>query len=255
MNSIVGIASRHNTVPDLLRSLRQMDRADHNNCGLVVYGRQGHTASAPRLHRHRRAQPISVWMDPAKAPGAQPCQPPNPLDQLQGQVGMGHTGTADTQGPIGLQAVLPHISHGPDEHLNSPAKVAVVAQGQLQITDGLRETLKERGYRFNSNCDCELLAHLLDATHQGHAVQALQRTLGLLTGPVAMGVMFHDQPGHLFAVQRGVNLYWHSNGERTVWASHNNALPCDAGDFKLLNDGLVLELHPCGNGITHHLHG
>lgn len=255
MNSIIGIASRQNTVPDLLRCLRQMDHADHNSCGLVVYGRHGPSASPPRLHRHRRAEPISVWMNTLKAPHPQTQHQLNPLDKLQGQVGMGHTGLANTQGPNGLQAVLPQISHGPEEHLNSPAKVAVVAHGQPQVTDGLRETLSDRGYCFKSNSDSELLAHLIDATHQGNAVQALQRTLGLLNGPVAMGVMFHDHPGHLFAVQRGVSLYWRSNRESTAWATDNKALPCDAGELKLLSDGLVLEFYPSGEHIAHRLHG
>lgn len=255
MNRIIGTASRNNTVPDLLRCLRQMDNARHNNCGLVVYGRQGHTASAPRLHRHRSTQPVSGWMNAAKISESTAPHAPPTLDQLQGQVGMGQTGWADTCGPHGLQAVSPHISHGPGGDLNSPVKVAVIAQGQLQNTQGLRESLKQRGYHFKSHSDSELLAHLIDATHQGHAVQALQRTLGLLTGPMAMGVMFHDHPGRLWAMQRGVKLYWHSDSESAAWANHSATLACNAGDLRELNSGVVLEFHISDHRIAHQLHG
>jgi len=240
MSGIIGIASRHNAVPGLLQGLRQMGHTMHNNCGLVVYGRQGQTASAPRLHRHRRAQPIAGWMDP--------------LDMLDGRVGMGHIGQNRTQGPQGLQAVLPHFSHGPNDDLNSPARVAVVAQGQLQDTRGLRNLLQERGYRFKSDSDSELLAHLIDATHPGNALQALHRTLGLVVGNLAMGVMFHDQPGQLFAVQRGVGLYWHFDGESIIWTSASVALSCSAEELKLLPDGLMLEIQSEHDRIRYCLH-
>ena len=254
MSSIIGIVSKRNTVPDLLHSLQQMEQASHNSCGLMVYGRQGDTASSTRLHRHRRAQPISVWLDPLKCSGSDARPDLNPLDKLEGQTGMGHTGQSETQRPNSMQAVLPQISHGAKAHLNSPAKVAVVALSQLQATSALRENLIERGYGFKSETDSELVAHLIDATYQSHPVQAMQRTLALLTGPLAMGVMFHDQPGCLFAVQRGVPLYWYSDNERTAWASDTADLPCDLSDLKVLSEGLVLEFQNQKEHLMHRLH-
>lgn len=254
MNGIIGIASRQNSVPHLLQFLQKMNLARHNSWGLVVHGRQGDTACAPRLHRHRRAQPISVWMDRLHGQPSDGLHGLNPLDRLKGQVGMGHTGLTETRGQNGMQAVLPHISHGPDAHPNSPAKVAVVALCQLQPSNGLRDDLTARGYRFGSTNDSELLAHLIEAGDPGSPVQAIQGTLAKIRGSCALGVMFHDQPDRLFAVQQGMTLYWYSDSENAAWTSDSAAMPCRAGDLQKLEDGLVLELESCSGQITHRLH-
>lgn len=253
MSGIVGIASIHNTVPNLLQSLQRMEQANHNSCGLVVYGRQGKTAVAPRMHRHRRAQPISAWMASLAVSTPDPNHESSTMAKFDGQVGMGHTGLAGTQGSQVMQSVMPHISHGFDANLNSPAKVAVVAVGQLEVTSTLRERLIERGYSFKSTSDSELLAHLIDAIHQSRPEQAIERALQLTGGPIAMGVMFHDQPGHLFAVQRSSHIYWCSDSERHAWASNSSALPCGPHDIMVLQEGLVLEFQPGHPHIGHRL--
>ena len=259
MSGIIGIASTCNVMPGVLQGLQQIPQTGHQHCGLVVHGQQGNTPSPPRLHRHRRAQGAAAWIqhlrDPAHAfaPSQQPC-PGHSLNALHGHVALGHTGPASGTGPQALHRALPQLSHGPDAHLNSPARVAVVMHGTLQASPALREALSERDYLFKSDSSAELLAHLIDATNQQNPVQAIERALCLLAGPVAMGVMFHDQPGSLFVVQRGIRLYWCSDKERHAWASDSSALPCDASEIKTLNDGLMLEFQPGHDHIAHRLH-
>ncbi|MEK7344569.1 MAG: hypothetical protein AAB176_02650 [Pseudomonadota bacterium] len=244
MSGIIGIASTHNTVTDLLHSLQRMEQASHNSCGLVVHGRQGPTTSPPRLHRHRRAQRPSVWIEQLAESG-QPV-----LNGLQGQIGMGYTGHACASGATGpktlqhtLQNIWPHMSHGPHAGLNSPARVAVVVHGQVHASAALRDALHERGYRFTGQSDAELLAHLMDATYQNDPVQAVQRALALLTGAVSVGVLFHDQPQRLIAAQSGIPLWLASDGQTTCVTSDLSCLPAQARHITALSDGDVLDLH------------
>ena len=248
MSRIVGIVSTQNTVPGLLQCLQRMEEPGHNSCGLVVHGLQGQTNSPARLHRHRRVQRASAWM-------AQMDQSGKPeLNGLQGLIGMGHSGQTPTAASHALPHVLPCMSHGPNANLNSPARVAVVLSGQAQATPSLREAMIERGYPFKSQSATELMTHLIDATYQSDPVQALHRALGLMQGPLAMGVMFNEHPKKMFVAQRGNPLYWGSGPAHTAWASTPAALPKNTMDTTHLCAGHVLEILSSESGTSHHLH-
>ena len=247
MSSIIGIVSTRNTVPDLLHQLQRMEQASHNCCGLVVHGRQGQTQSPPRLHRHRRAQRVSAWIEHMARSG------PNGLHGLHAQVGMGHTGQTDAFGPNALQHTLPHMSHGPDATLNSPARIAVVLLGQVQVSPALREAMRERGYHATSPSASEILAHLIDATYQNDPVQAVRRALALLSGAMAVAVMFHDQPQRLIAAQSGAPLWLGCNGHSTFVTSDQAVLRDHTGPVVSLTDGDVVDVHHAHCQITNNL--
>lgn len=265
MSGIIGIASTGNALPAVLQGLQQLQGSGHPHCGLVVHGRHGHIPSPPRLHRHRRAQGAAAWLQqlreasldhaaqepPLHAHGTQHL---NGLHDLQGAVALGHTADAQGTGPQIWQHALPQLSHGPKPDLNSPARVAVVVHGPLQASAGLREALIERDYRFKTDCMAELLAHLIDATHQNNPVQALQRALSLLQGPACVGVLFHDQPGRVFAMQRGAPLHVAVGPDVLTWASAREALPPGLPALPDWPHNQVLEVQTSPHGITHRLH-
>lgn len=260
MSGIIGIASRRNALPNVLQGLQHLAQNGHQHCGLVVHGRQGPTPSPPRLHRHRRAQGVDAWLQHMRSPSheAQPGEPSasaQGLNGLEGGLALGHIGLAGNTGPHALQQAMPQLSHGPNAHLNSPARVAVVVDGPLQATDGLREALRERDYGFKSDSVAELLAHLIDATCQDDPVQALHRSLGLLQGPVALGVLFHDQPRRMFAIQRGARLHAAASPDLLAWASHTTALPAGLTPLPAWPQGQVLEIQANPDGVTHRVHG
>lgn len=247
MSGIFGIAARFNSVPVLLQGLQQLEQPDDNHCGLVVHGRQGLTTSPPRLHRHRRAQRITAWLDTLATSKPQSVNHDHVWADalgLHGVIGMGHTGRTDHSGRQNLPLALPQLSHGPNAHLNSPARVAVVLQGEPYVTPALREAIEERGYILKTGSDAELLAHLIDATCQNDPQQAVHRAMSLLDGCVAIGVMFHDQPNRLFAIHRGLPLYWGEGHEHSAWASEIKALPADIASPKFVKEMQVLEIDP-----------
>lgn len=255
MSGIIGIASRRNALPGVLQGLQQLSQNGHQHCGLVVHGRQGQTPSPPRLHCHRRAQGVEAWLEPLRRPELKHIQSgqqelTHPLNGLEGALALGQIALANGTGPKFLQQAQPHLSHGPKAHLNSPARVAVVVHGQLQASDTLREALRERDYVFKSDTMTELLAHLIDATYQDDPVQALHRSLGLLQGPVALGVLFHDHPHSMFALQRGARLHAAANPDLLAWASHTAALPSGLAPLPAWPDGQVLEVQTHKDSVT-----
>lgn len=245
MSAILGLVSTSNIVPRLVRGLQQMDQPGHNTCGLAVHGRPDNTDLPLGLHRQRWACSVSQW---------QPDDVDDALQRLQGRAGLACSGQLAPLGSRLMPQALPHVSQGPQATLNSAVRVAVVHHGSLHNQQALREALMDRDYTFKSQSDTEVIAHLLDAIHQGHPVQTLHRALGLLSGPVALGVMFHDQPERLFAVQRGVPLHWGTGPGHAGWSSDKSALPPGTTSSTALRAGKVLDIYPDEGGVSHQLH-
>lgn len=234
MSGIVGLVSSSQLVPRLIRGLQQLDRPSDNACGLAVHGLARHTDVAPALHRQRWAHRVSDGcLQEVDAT----------LPQLQAGAGLAHTGQLPPQGNRLLPQTLPHFSHGPKATLNSPARVAVVHHGSLHNQQALRETLQDRGYAFKSQSDTEVIAHLIDATGSGDPVQAVRRTMGLLEGCFALGVMFHDHPLRVIAAQHQRPLFWGVGSGHIGCASDVQALPPDTDSVQRLQDGQLIDLH------------
>jgi glucosamine--fructose-6-phosphate aminotransferase (isomerizing) len=245
MSAIAGLVATHNIVPRLVRGLQQLDQAGHNTCGLAVYGRQNHKDLPPGLHRQRWTTGVSQW---------QAKDVDDALQRLQGRAGLAYSGKLALAGSRLMPQVMPHVSQGPKATLNSPVHVAVVHHGSLHNQQALRQVLLDRGYRFKSQSDTEVVAHLIDAIHQGQPAQTLHRALGLLSGPLAVGVMFHDQPERLFAMQRGVPLHWATGPGHAGWSSDTSALMPGTSALTPLREAEVLEIYPHEDGVCHQLH-
>lgn len=245
MSGIAGLVATSNIIPRLVRGLQQLDQASHNTCGLAVYGRQNNIDLPPGLHRQRWITGVSQW---------QAKDVDDALHRLQGRAGLAYSGKLALMGSRLMPQVLPHISQGPKATLNSPVHVALVHHGSLHNQQALRQVLLDRGYRFKSQSDTEVIAHLIDAIHQGKPAQTLHRALALLSGPVAVGVMFHDQPERLFAVQRGVPLNWSSGPSHAGWSSDSSALIPGTSALTPLREAEVLEIYPHEDGVSHQVY-
>lgn len=245
MNGIAGLVATHNIVPRLVRSLQQLEQHGHNTCGLAVYGSPDNTDLPLSLHRQRWAVGVSQW---------QADDVDDALQRLQGRVGLAYSGKLATLGKRLMVQALPHSSHGPQATLNSPARVAVVHHGSLHNQQALRQVLLDRGYHFKSQNDTEVIAHLIDAIHQGEPAQTLHRALHLLSGPLAIGVMFQDQPERLFAVHRGVQLYWCAAPGYAGWSNQKSVAMPGTTTLNTLRAGKVLEIYADENSVSHQLH-
>ncbi len=70
-----------------------------------------------------------------------------------GTVGIGHTRWA-THGGVTDENAHPH--------LDCTQKIAVIHNGIVENHQQLRESLKKKGHRFNSETDTEVIAHLIE---------------------------------------------------------------------------------------------
>lgn len=99
-----------------------------------------------------------------------------------------------------VHAVQPWPKQPP--RLAAPHRCAA-HQGHVDNHHALRAQLQERGYPFETNNDCELIAHLIDAIHPGNPLHAVQRAMALLQGQSTFAVQFHDHPYRLITAKSG----------------------------------------------------
>ena len=101
---------------------------------------------------------------------------------VNGKIGIGHTRWATHGVPSTLNA-HPHTSD----------KVSIVHNGIIENYSILKKELQNKGYKFKSQTDSEVIAHLLDSelTFE-EPVVAIRKTLAKLEGAFAIAIIFKD---------------------------------------------------------------
>lgn len=109
--------------------------------------------------------------------------------QIEGTCGMGHTRWA-THGGVSDENAHPHQF----------ANVTVIHNG---IVENYRELIKKYDLydKLSSQTDSEVVAAVLSHFYSGDPYAAIRKTVLKLKGTFALGIMFEDIPGVIFAVR------------------------------------------------------
>ncbi|MEM5947365.1 glutamine--fructose-6-phosphate transaminase (isomerizing) [Spirochaetia bacterium 38H-sp] len=116
---------------------------------------------------------------------------------LDGQYGIGHTRWA-THGAVNDVNAHPHVSQN--------GKIAIVHNGIIENFASLKETLEERGYRFVSDTDTEVLAHLVEDFYEGDLEEAVKRALSLVKGTYGLLCICTEEPNTIIGARNGSPL-------------------------------------------------
>ena len=112
---------------------------------------------------------------------------------IEGTLGIGHTRWATHGAPSVLN------SH---PHINGKSTIAVVHNGIIENYIEIREWLIEKGYKFVSETDSEVIPHLIDFYYKGDILDAVIEASKKLQGSYALGVVSTYEPGKLIAVRK-----------------------------------------------------
>ena len=112
---------------------------------------------------------------------------------LPGVVGVGHTRWATHGEPSDVNA---------HPHLNQKGTIAVVHNGIIENYLKLKKKLTGKGYKFVSDTDTEVIAHLLDYYYDGNPLRAITKVMHRMEGSYALGIIFKDYPDELYAVRK-----------------------------------------------------
>lgn len=111
---------------------------------------------------------------------------------LQGSIGIGHTRWATHGEPSDINA---------HPHTDTAGDIAVVHNGIIENHHELRCWLKEKGARFVSRTDTEVIAHLLHHLYDGNMKDALLHAMRMMKGSYALGVLCSHEPDALYCAR------------------------------------------------------
>lgn len=216
MCGIIGGVSSSDITPVLIDGLRRLEYRGYDSAGMAVIDMQG------GLTRRRTVGKVSAL---AELLNQQP---------LHGQVGIAHTRWA-THGRPHTDNAHPHISRD---------TVAVVHNGIVENHESLRAELMAEGYRFTSETDTEVIAHLVEFHLQrtGSLHAAVMAAVRRLEGAFTFAVISNATAGTLVAARQGSPLVVGVGASGCYVASDTYALLPVAHHFIYLEEGDVVEL-------------
>jgi len=185
MCGIVGYAGGAQAAPILLDGLKRLEYRGYDSAGIAV-----RDASLPHIEVIKAKGRLDNLMQMTDSGSA-----------VAGMSGVGHTRWA-THGEPSTENAHPHYSR--------EKRVVIVHNGIIENYHEIREMLERRGYRFHTQTDTEAAALLLDfayeresaASPQERAVCAIRAMMLRLQGSYALGILFGDQPGVVYAARR-----------------------------------------------------
>jgi glucosamine--fructose-6-phosphate aminotransferase (isomerizing) len=240
MCGIVAAVSTANIVPILVEGLKRLEYRGYDSCGVAVH-QGGH------LRRARSTARVAELEQGIAADG------------VAGGTGIAHTRWA-THGAPAVHNAHPHFSHGAfqpegaDADTASTGRVALVHNGIIENHDELRRELQGRGYRFASQTDTEVIAHLVDHLYDGDLLEAVQAAVRRLKGAFAIAVFCRDEPQRVVGAREGSPLVLGVGvgaraGEHFL-ASDAMALAGVTDQIVYLEDGDVVDLQLGKHWIT-----
>lgn len=175
MCGIVGYIGESQAAPLLLEGLSKLEYRGYDSAGLAVYDGQ----EIEIVKAKGRLQGLRELTDDGKG--------------LTGMCGIGHTRWA-THGEPSVVNSHPHY--------NKDKSIAVVHNGIIENYQPLRDRLERKGYEFLSQTDTEVVAHQLDEYYNGDPLEAISKMMTRVQGSYALGILFKNHPGELYAVRK-----------------------------------------------------
>jgi glucosamine--fructose-6-phosphate aminotransferase (isomerizing) len=220
MCGIVGAVASRNVVSTLIDGLSRLEYRGYDSAGVAILNSNG-------IERVRAVGRVAAMQEKV-------------IDaNLTGMVGIGHTRWA-THGGVTESNAHPHVSKG---------EIAVVHNGIIENHDEQRDRLKKLGYKFTSQTDTEVIAHLIHYYHQDlNLLTATQKAMAELTGAFAIGVVSVKEPEHMITARLGCPLLLGLGDGENFIASDVSAVLSVTRKVIYLEDGDVADIQR--DGVT-----
>ncbi|WP_020654349.1 glutamine--fructose-6-phosphate transaminase (isomerizing) [Massilia niastensis] len=217
MCGIVGAVAQRNITPVLIEGLKRLEYRGYDSCGVAVH-------FDGRLTRSRSTSRVADLESQVREA------------HLAGFTGIAHTRWA-THGAPASHNAHPHFS--PNEE---NARIALVHNGIIENHDELRRELTDLGYKFQSQTDTEVIAHLVDHMYNGDLFETVQQAVKRLQGAYAIAVFCREEPHRVIAARQGSPLIVGVGDNENFVASDAMALAGTTDQIIYLEEGDVVDL-------------
>ncbi|WP_267257154.1 glutamine--fructose-6-phosphate transaminase (isomerizing) [Coxiella endosymbiont of Ornithodoros maritimus] len=217
MCGIVGAVAERPVADILLEGLNRLEYRGYDSAGMALLYPKTHQIQCVRVKGK-----VAALVDSVKK------------KLLLGKTGIAHTRWA-THGEPSQKNAHPHCSE---------KTIAVVHNGIIENHDALRRKLTKAGYKFKSETDTEVIAHLIHYHLQStpELLTAIHQATKLLKGGYALGIISTREPETLYAVRCGNPLVIGLGIGENFIASDQLALLPVTQQFIYLEEGDIVKI-------------
>ena len=216
MCSIIGYSGLESAAPILVKGLQKMEYRGYDSVGIA-------TESGKKIVLKKGVGKVVEVNNSIM------------LDALPGNIGIGHTRWA-THGKVTEKNAHPHSCNS--------GKIAIVHNGIIENFEELKSELQNKGYKFQSETDTEVIANLIQLNFDEtmNIKQSIMKTVNRLKGHYSFVVIFED--GTLAAarfhepliVGIGKNSHYISSDVLGFIEKTDDAIYVDNEDFVIVDD-------------------
>lgn len=179
MCGIVGYVGNEQAAPILLDGLSKLEYRGYDSAGIAVANGEGEDVNIEVFKSKGRLVALEQMTDYGKSVG--------------GTIGIGHTRWATHGEPSTVNA---------HPHFTKNKSVVVVHNGIIENYKYLRDKFISKGYEFVSETDTEVVAIALEYYYNGDPLDTVIRVMHRIEGSYALGIMFKNHPGEIYAVRK-----------------------------------------------------
>jgi glucosamine--fructose-6-phosphate aminotransferase (isomerizing) len=209
MCGIVGYIGEQGATQLLLDGLKRLEYRGYDSAGVAIMNGQG-------VETRKAAGKIS------RLEAALAASPVN------GNLGIAHTRWATHGAPTECNA---------HPQVDCKGKIAVVHNGIIENSSTLKRELIQRGHKFVSETDTEVLAHLIEEAFDGVLEDAVIEALWQVEGTYGIAVVSSDDRDKIVAARKGSPLLIGLGDKEYYVASDASAILAHTREVVYLDDG------------------
>ena len=208
MCGIIGIASNKPVSINIINSLKKLEYRGYDSAGLATLS--DNLIDEKKCSGRVEELEKILFKNPSN-----------------GNIGIGHVRWA-THG-------VPNIINA---HPHSSEKVSVVHNGIIENSDELKKDLEEKGFKFKSQTDTEVITVLVTQfLENSKPLESVFKTLKKLKGSFALGIIFKNFPDIIIGARRGSPLAVGYSNDENYLGSDSYALKSMTNKISYLDDG------------------
>ena len=173
MCGIVGYVGKSNAQQVIIQGLEKLEYRGYDSAGIAVVTENGMQSAKFK----GRLSVLDSYLQE---------------HPIEGHLGIGHTRWA-THGVPSDENAHPHF--------NEKKTIAVIHNGIIENYQELKSMLAEKGYKFRSETDTEVVAHLFDLYYDGDLLKTAFTVESMIRGTYAILAIHQDSPNEFVALR------------------------------------------------------
>jgi glutamine---fructose-6-phosphate transaminase (isomerizing) len=209
MCGIVGYIGHKNVLPILLTGLKRLEYRGYDSAGIA-------TIADSHLAISKQPGKLSILENSLNS------------SNMSGSLGIGHTRWATHGAPTILNA---------HPHVDCKSNIALIHNGIIENYATLRQALIEKGHKFATETDTEVVPHLIEEFYHGDFELAFRQALSELSGAYGFAVISNHDPDKIYVARQGSPLVIGLGEGEFFLASDVSAIVSHTRSVFYLNDG------------------